>query len=94
MHGEICKVKDFVEYKTEEAVRAKKLFKRQGKEYKMQENDNDDQALNCSDKCRPGQHVFVGADMFDSDDSHYLRSVGLGPAVDTDPSAKTVFLSM
>ena len=54
----------------------------------MQENQN---VANFSRDCARGSHVLVCADTFDAGGTHYLRSVGLGPALDVDPPAKTVF---
>ena len=55
---------------------------------KMQENDD---VSRFSYRCARGSHVLMCADTFDSGGTHYLRSVGLGPTLDTDPPPKTVF---
>jgi ribosome-binding ATPase len=37
--AEICKVADWVKHKDEDIIRRKNVYKRMGKDYKMQEND-------------------------------------------------------
>ena len=44
-----------------------------------------------SSTCSIGDHVLVCADMFDRGGTGYLQGIGLGPALHTDPPAKTVF---
>ena len=58
------------------------------KSSKMQE---DEDVAAFSRRCGRGSHVLMCADHFESSGTHYLRSVGLGPTLDTDPPAKTVF---
>ena len=57
----------------------------------MNENANDSDVANFSAACTPGEHVLVAAHLFDEGGKHYLRQVGLGPTLDSDPPAKTVF---
>ena len=57
----------------------------------MNENDNDSDVANFSAACTPGEHVLVAAHLFDEGGTHYLRKVGLGPTLDSDPPGKTVF---
>ena len=58
---------------------------------KMNENANDSDVVNFSAAYTSGEHVLVAANLFDEGGTHYLRNVGLGPTLDCDPPAKTVF---
>ena len=64
--------------------------KPRGEKKKLNMQENEDVAA-FSRRCVQGSHVLVCADTFDSGGTHYLRSVGLGPTLDTDPPPKTVF---
>ena len=57
----------------------------------MNENATDSDVAIFSSECTPGEHVLVSAHLFDQGGTHYLKSVGLGPTLDSDPPDKTIF---